>query len=59
MCSSGEVLVLPLGSLWVPFPHRYSAINVLCCGFTDLQNIIIIFLPHQDLHAKIATVHKV
>ena len=57
MCSSGKVLGLLLGqhyvgpnSLWTPFVIAIVQLMyclVLCSGFAGM--------PHQDLHAKIAT----
>ena len=51
---------LLLRQLYVgPVCHRYSAINVLfgvvlCSGFAGMHLTFLFFLPHQDLHAKIA-----
>jgi hypothetical protein len=59
-CNSGKMLGLPLGhrcnynSLWAPFVT--GIVQLIDCLVALLACIpLLIFLPNQDLHAKIAT----
>ena len=53
----GQIYVGP-NSLWAPFVtvivHLMYCL-VLCSGFAGSALHMIIFLPHQELHAKITT----